>query len=64
MVTVSYQLVTDGRSRRRDNIRLHSDDTLVFSKRAFQTPKRIGELQHGRFDISGIRTRLLSFRPE
>ena len=47
MVTVSYQSVTDRRARRRDNIRSHSDDTLVFSKRAFKAPKRIGELQHG-----------------
>ena len=33
-------------------------------KRALQTPKRSGGLQNGRVDISGIGTRLLSFRPE
>ena len=61
---VSHDSVTDRRSRLQDNIRSRSDDTLVFSERAFQTPKHSGGLQHGRFDISGIRTRLLSFRPE
>ena len=61
---VSHDSVTDRRSRLQDNIRSHSDDTLVFSERAFQTLKRSGGLQHGRFDISGIRTRSLSFRPE
>ena len=61
---VSHDSVTDRRSRLQDNIRSRSDDTLVFSERAFQTPKHKGGLQHGRFDISGIRTRLLSFHPE
>ena len=61
---VSQDSVTDRRSRLQDNIRSLSDDTLVFSARAFQTPKRSSGLQHVRFDISGIRTRLLSFRPE
>ena len=58
---VSHDSVTDRRSRLQDNIRSHSDNTLVFSERAFQTLKR---LQNGRVDISGIGTRLLSFRPE
>ena len=61
---VSHDSVTDRRSRLQDNIRSRGDDTLVFSERAFQTPKHSGGLQHGQFDISGIRTRLLSFRPE
>ena len=61
---VSHDSVTDRRSRLQDNIRSHGDDTLVFSEREFQTPKHSGGLQHGRFYISGIRTRLLSFRPE
>ena len=61
---VSHDSVTDRRSRLQDNIRSHSDDTLIFSERAFQTPKRSGGLQNGRVDISGIGTRLLSFRPE
>ena len=61
---VSHDSVTDRRSRLQDNIRSRSDDTLVFSERAFQTPKRSGGLQNGRVDISGIGTRLLSFRPE
>ena len=68
MVILSYEVshdsVTDRRLRLRDNTRSHSDDTLVFRERAFQTPKRSGGLQHGRVDIGGIRTRLLSFRPE
>ena len=68
MVILSYEVshdsVTDRRSRLQDNIRSHSGNTLVFSERAFQTPKRSGGLQHGRVDISGIRIRLLSFRPE
>ena len=68
MVILSYEVshdsVTDRRSRLQDNIRSHSHDTLVFSERAFQTPKRTGGLQNGRVDISGIGTRLLSFRPE
>ena len=54
---VSHDSVTDRWSRLRDKRRSHSDDTLVFGGRAFQTPKRSGGLQHGRFDISGIRTR-------
>ena len=54
---VSHDSVTEKWSRLRDNRRSHSDDTLVFSERAFQTPKRSGGLQYGRFDISGIRTR-------
>ena len=61
---VSHDSVTDRRSRLQDNIRSYSDNTLVFSERAFQTPKRSGGLQNGRVDISGIGTRLLSFRPE
>ena len=61
---VSHDSVTDRRSRLQDNIRSHGDNTLVFSERAFQTPKRSGGLQNGRVDISGIGTRLLSFRPE
>ena len=54
---VSHDSVTDRWSRLRDNRRSHSDDTLVFGDRAFQTPKRRCGLQHGRFDISRIRTR-------
>ena len=61
---VSHDSVTDRRSRLQDNIRSRSDDTLVFSERAFQTPNHSSGLQYGRFDISGIRTRLLSFCPE
>ena len=61
---VSHNLFTDRRSRRRDDIRLHNNDTLVFSERAFQTTKPRGGLRYGPFYISGIRTRLLSFRPE
>ena len=61
---VSHDSVTDRRSRLQDNIRSHSDNTLVFSEQAFQTPKRSGGLQNGRVDISGIGTTLLSFRPE
>ena len=61
---VSHDSVIERWSRLRDNRRSHSDDTLVFSERAFQTPKRSGGLQNGRVDISGIGTRLLSFRPE
>ena len=68
MVILSFEVnldsVTDRRSRLQDNTRSRSDDTLVFSERAFQTPKHSGGLQHGRFNISGIRTRLLSFHPE
>ena len=68
MVILSFEVnldsVTDRRSRLQDNTRSRSDDTLVFSERAFQTLKHSGGLQHGRFDISGIRTRLLSFHPE
>ena len=56
---VSHDSVTDRRSRLQDNIRSRSDDTLVFSERALQTPKLSSGLQHGRFDIGGIRTRLL-----
>ena len=33
---VSHGSVTDRRSRLQDNIRSHSDDTLVFSERAFR----------------------------
>ena len=54
---VSHDSVIERWSRLRDNRRSHSDDTLVFSERAFQTPTRSGGLQYGRFDISGIRTR-------
>ena len=61
---VSHNSFTDKKSRRRDDIRLHNNDTLVFSERAFQTTKPRGGLRHGRFYISGILTRLLSFRLE
>ena len=61
---VSHNSFTDRKLRRRDDIRLHNNDTLVFSERAFQTTKPRGGLRHGRFYISGILTRLLSFRPE
>ena len=37
---VSHDSVTDRRSGLRDNRRSHSDDTLVFGERVFQTPKR------------------------